>query len=412
MGFRRRIILPGLFLGLLLSSLPAAGDEVRIIPMITVKEEYNDNIYFDKSSAISDFITTASPGLKLERNTERLQTNLTARIDERLYADQTSLNAMDQDYQANIGYALTPRLSFGAMAGYTQDSSPDRDIETTGLIMNALKRDRQKYGGSGRYAISEITLASLSAGYSKDHYEDNSENQSTPYFRDMETTNANLLVVHDLSAIFPATKGRASLGYANYQYVDSTIDNYTAMLGFSRAIHELWNVIIDAGVRYTPSQFDVSEYQFVPPFSFIPVTKTENTQGWGGVGNAVVSYHDDISTLDFTLNHDIMAASGRTGATERTSFSIRMNRRFAYEFTGLLSSGYFLNKSSAEQYSVESIDEQTFYITPGIRYNFTRDMAMDISYTYTRTTYEEGGDTDADRNLVMLRFSLQYPLFE
>jgi hypothetical protein len=411
MGYRRQIGLLGLLLGMLLS-LPAAGDEIRIIPMISIKEEYNDNLYFEKSSGLSDFITTASPGLKLERNTERLKAGMTARLDERIYVDNTDLNATDQDYQGNIGYALSPRFSLGATAGFTRDSSPDREIETTGLVMNALKRDRQKFGGSGRYAISETTLTSFSADYTKDHYENNSPSQSNPYFRDMEAKNANLLFIHDLSAVLPATKGRASLGYANYRYVDSTIDNYTAMVGFGRAFHELWNVIVDAGVRYTPSQYETSQYQFVPPFSFVLVTNTVQTQGWGGVGNAVVSYKDDISSIDFSLNHDIMAASGRTGASERTSVGIRMSRRFAYEFTGLFSSGYFMNKSDTGQYSAQAIDEQTLYITPGIRYNFTTDMSMDVSYTYTRTAYQEGSDSDADRNLVMVRFSMQYPLFE
>lgn len=411
MRYQRWIGLFGLWTTLLLTSFQTSADEVRIIPMITVKEEYNDNIYFERSGGLSDFITTASPGLKLERNSERMKAGLTARIDERLYIDNTDLNATDQDYQGSLGYALSPRLTVGADAGFTRDSSPDREIETTGLVMNALKRDRQKFGGFGRYAISEITQASLSAQYSKEHYENN-QDSTTPYFRDMESKNANLLLIHDVSAILPQTKGRASFGYANYQYVDSTIDNYTAMVGFGRAFHELWNVTVDAGVRYTPSQFNVTQYEFIPPFFFIPVTKTEQTHGWGGVGNAVVSYKDDVSSLDFTIAHDIMAASGRTGASERTSFSVSMSRRFAYELTGYLSTSYFLNKSDQGQYSLDAIDEQTFYITPRIRYNFTQDMAVDLSYTYTRTAYEESGDNDANRNLVMIRFSLQYPLFE
>jgi hypothetical protein len=412
MGYRRGLWLLGLVLGSLFLSLPAAGDEIRLVPMVSLKEEYNDNLFFDRSSGTNDFITTASPGLKLERNTELLKAGFTARLDQRFYAENPDLNASDQDYQGSLRYALSSRLSLGAQAGFTQDSSPDRDIETTGLVLNALKRDRQKYGGSGDYALSETTLVSLSGAYSKDHYENDNSNPNNPYFRDVETKSAGLTFIHDLSAHLPATKGRASLGYANYRFSDATIDNYTATVGFSRAIHELWNVLVDVGGRYTPSQFEVTQLQFVPPFFLVPVKKTEKTEGWGGVGNAVVSYKDDKNSLDFSLNHDILPASGLNGATERTSLRLRMSRQFAYEISGSLSSGYILNNSDQGEFSSQAIDEQTLYITPGIKYNFTRDMAVDASYTYTRTAYQQGSDTDADRSLFMVRFSLQYPLFE
>jgi hypothetical protein len=89
-----------------------------------------------------------------------------------------------------------------------------------------------------------------------------------------------------------------------------------------------------------------------------------------------------------------------------------MSRQFTYELYGTLLCSYFLNNSNQEQFSAQAIDEQTFNITPGIRYNFTRDISMDISYTYTRTAYQEEGNSDADRNLVMVRLSMRYPLFE
>jgi hypothetical protein len=380
--------------------------------MLTVKDEYNDNLFFDKTSGTSDFITTASPGLKLERNSERLKTGLTAKIDQRFYIDNPDMNATDQDYRGNIGYMVTPRFSLGAKAGFTQDSSSDRDIETTGLVMNTSKRNRQMYGGSGKYEISETTRASFTADYSKDHYENNNENPDNPYFRDTETTSAGLVFTHDLSAMLTSTKGRFSLNYANYRFSDSLVDNYSAMVGFSRAFHELWNVSVDVGGRYSPSQFEVAKYQVVPPFSYAMVNNTEKTEGWGGVGSAAVSYRDETSSLNFSLKHDLMPASGRTGAANRTGVGINVIRRFTFELSGTLSCSYFLNNSNQGQFSAQAIDEQTFNITPGIRYDFTRDLSMDISYTYTRTAYQEEGDSDADRSLVMVRLSMQYPLFE
>ena len=77
----------------------------------------------------------------------------------------------------------------------------------------------------------------------------------------------------------------------------------------------------------------------------------------------------------------------------------------------MFSSGYFLNKSDQGQYSNQPIDEKTLYVTPGIRYEITRDMAVDATYTYNRIDYQITGNS-ADQSLAMVRFSLQYPLFE
>jgi hypothetical protein len=397
----------------LLAAAPAVGwgDEIKLTPMVAVKEEYNDNLFFSSTNKASDYITTLSPGLMMQSNTERLKTAFSARIDQRLYLDYTNLDATDQFYTGNVSYAFTPKLSLVANAGYSQDSSPDRDIETTGLVLSAVRRIRQNYGLSGDYAFSEKTQATLSGQYSQDRYAEFA-NKS---INDLDSGTGNLMVTHDISTLLPSTKARFGLGYANYQYVNanSTIDNYTGTVGLSRPFNEVWTASVDVGCRYTTSQNEITSLQFVPPFSFEPVTRTENTTGWGAVGNAVVSYKGEKTTVDFSLSHDIMPAYGFSGATERTALGLNMSRKFTQELSGTFEGGYILNNSTqGESSSSRQLDQNTVYVRPGIRYEINADMAVDATYTYTRTDYHENTDYAADRNMVMVRFYYQYPLFE
>ncbi len=66
------------------------------------------------------------------------------------------------------------------------------------------------------------------------------------------------------SGLLRSTKGMVNFDYAHYissvNLVDSldsesTVDNYSATIGMSRAFSELWSVQANAGGRYTISKF-------------------------------------------------------------------------------------------------------------------------------------------------------------
>jgi len=72
MIYYRRCIL----IAVVLLSCPSLvwGNEFRLVPSISIKEEYNDNIFFLTDDIRNDFITTISPSLEMVNNTEKLET--------------------------------------------------------------------------------------------------------------------------------------------------------------------------------------------------------------------------------------------------------------------------------------------------------------------------------------------------
>ena len=392
MSFLRCILLSAI-ISLLSQTIFAA--ELKLDPSLAIKQEYNDNIYLDAASRSHDFITTFSPGITLETKTESAGVNINARVDQRYYADLKDLNALDQFYKGSFYYLVHPRLNISAKANYSIDSSPDRDILTTGLLLNAVTRERQSYSFSGEHRISEGTLAILSYEYGRDDYYSEKHN-------DMESQNVNLGVIHDLSYFTLLTKGRTNFGYSRYIYSGAEIDNYTGTVGLSRDLNEIWSLLLDAGARYTTSKFSGS----------LANANTEQTsQGSGWVGQATLSYKGLLTNGNLTFSQDVMPAYGQIGTTERTSLNFSINRKFTYELSGGLSARYFLNKSSQEQYALQKIDSQTTNVTPSIRYEFTKNTSIEASYNYV--FYKDSvANTDADRNLFMVRLYIQHPLFD
>jgi len=377
------------------------ADEIKLTPSIAVKEQYNDNILFAPSETYKDFYTTLSPSLTFLEKTERLQVDISGRAERRVYSKYSEFNATDQFYNGSGRYSLTERLGITGKAEYSQDSRPDRDLETTGLAYTGVTRYRQGYGFGSNYLLSEILLATFSYDYSNDTYND-------PRYSDMEAHVFGMGVVHDLNYFMQKTQGRTNIKYARYNIPNLRLDNYEWTAGINRALDEKWNLLIDAGVRYTTSRFTYSEFVPIPPFS---VDKYGSNQDWGGVGQLALTYKGLRNSGDVRINHDIMPASGRSGTTDRTSLLFNLTMRLSYEFRCALSGGYFINKSQAGQYSVQQIDEDSFWISPNLNYDYSKDVSLGFSYTFNRTHSYMAG-TDADRNVFQVHYKIQHDLFQ
>jgi len=393
-----------IFISLIIFLREAESAEFNIIPSLRIKEEYNDNIFFSTDDRKKDFLTTLSPAIELINRTEKLDSSLLARLNVLRYINNEGLNDVEQNYRGRLRYSLHPKLKLSADAGYTRDSRPDRDIEVSGLVMKPVTRHWQNYAAGAEYTFSEKTRASLSYSYERSDFND-------PEFVDIKAHDLSLGFTHDLSQYFSATMGRMNLGYGRYEFQDSTVDYYYATIGMSQALSEKWNILIDAGGSYTRSEFEVETLELVPPFFYRVVREPKKEEEGGLVGQAALSYNGERTNGELAFSHRVMPAVGRAGAAERTSLTIQVRRRFTYELSGRLSAGYYINKSERGKFSTAPLDEETWRVNPVIRYEFTKDVALEAFYSYAFVK-DKQANTDAQRNLFMVNFIIQHPLFE
>lgn len=380
----------------------AASDEFKLTPSLIMKEEYNDNILYSlPGDAQEDFITTISPGLKLIDKTERMNISLFGRFDRRWYLNHNERNASDQYYEGTAKYAITQRLNFSGKAIYSRDSLPDRDIETTGLMFTTVKRDRQNYTVSGDYLLSENAITFFSYDYLNDRY-------YSSEFIDSESQIFNAGINRNLIYFTKPTRLGLNINYAKHKMATTQVDNYEAIIFLDRTFNENWSLVFNSGVRYTKSRFVNTQRIAIPPF--IRETKEEN-KGWGTVFHIVFAYKGERDSAKLSANLDILPSTGRASVSENTSFVFYFQRRFTYEFYGTLSGGYYLNKSRPGEFSTQEIDENTMRISPGIRYEFDNDKAIEASYTYSKTIYQVSGN-ESRQNAFFVRFKLQHDLLD
>jgi opacity protein-like surface antigen len=186
------------------------------------------------------------------------------------------------------------------------------------------------------------------------------------------------------------------MGVSRSTFDTSKVTNYSAAVGVERAVHELWSVVADVGVRYTRSEFDV-------------ITNTEDDFGW--TANVSALYKGETTSGSLTLYHDVAAAPGLGSAVQRSAAVLEARQRTTWELTPFFSAGYYLNRADAGQFSTRSIDERTVRVRPGLRYDATRNILIEAAYQYTRLTNSEA-DTTASQSVVYLMATLRYPLYE
>jgi hypothetical protein len=180
------------------------------------------------------------------------------------------------------------------------------------------------------------------------------------------------------------------------------INNYSGTIGASREITEKLRLSIDVGGRYTRQR---SKDEDSTPASFL------NESESGFTGQLLFSDKGEFSKENFTLSHDVQAASGKNAVTERTALIFDISHRFTYNLRGSFKVGYYFNQADQGTFSTEDIDEKTLSIQTGVHFDIKDDVFLDVSYLFTRIR-DEVANESAKRNLIYMRLVILYPFFE
>lgn len=392
--FRDRIVpfaAAAVALALLLPAGAAAYD-FRLTPSVGVREEYNNNLYFDRDDEKDTWLTTVSPALEMTWRTERLDASLGGTGYWRSYTEDSELDAFDSAVRGRLAWKFSPEFRVSARGEFRRDSRPDRYFDETGLPVAATKDYRQIYNATAEWAVTDKSAVSASYGFDWRDYPD------VPN-RDFDVHSAGLGFVHDLSWFTALTQARLNLGYSHGSYETIAIDSYSLTVGLYRSVHELWSVMVNAGAQHIRSEFD----------DFFGAPRETDHTGW--TADASLIYTGETSGASFTFSHGLSPAYGYSGAAIRTAAILSLERRFIHDVSATLSTGYYVNKSDAGDYSTQDIDERSFVVRPGLRWKASKYVAFDAAYQYRHIDYRLGGG-NASQQLVYAGATLSYPFFD
>jgi hypothetical protein len=383
-----------------ISAAPALADEFSLVPSVSLDGEYNDNILFSAVAPQRSFKSTLSSHLTLNERTERLTALLDAGFNYVSYSAGHDMDSLAQAYRGELKYRLTPTLNLQATAGFQRDSQPDRFVETTGLV-TTLESDSQSYNAAADITLTEKLGSKLAYGYQQVDYRSSSVSG-------VRVHSITFSLLYDLTTVVPLLKLRTNLNYSTSRYTMAVVDSYSTTLGFSYPLNELWEIQAEAGGRYTLSTFDT--LVFSPLTGIASAQQTNEDIGW--VASMQLNYRGEMNTTTLGLIRNVQNAAGTSGSSEMTAVTLEVGHRFSYELSGSLSAGYYLNSSSSGQFSSQAIDVTTYRIRPALRYEFSRDSALDCAYEFGIVQNQQVAQGYARRNKVNLRLSTKHALFE
>jgi hypothetical protein len=248
-------------LALLLLPAGSPAAELKLIPMLEVREDYNNNLFSEHSriQGAHDTITTVSPGLRLTDRTERLDAFLQSWARIMRYRDNDELDETDQDHSGRVRGLITERWSASVDGRYVRDSRVDKDFEEAGTVIGRVRRDRTHYGGSTDFSLTEKAAGSLSYAYDEDRFND-------PEYSDSTIQNAGLGLSYDLGSLVEETVVQANAGYALYRYPREDAVGDTCSGGLRKRLSETLSMSGYIGRSLTRTAFDTSSWQLVSIF--------------------------------------------------------------------------------------------------------------------------------------------------
>ena len=384
----------------------ARGEDYDIIPSLSVRQEYSDNLFFTSGEKTHSFTTALSPRLELVKKNERTNASLLAGMDWFVYWDTHDVvTAFNQQYRGRLSHRLSERLGVSLGAGYSVNNQPDENITKDGVVINALHRNLQDYSAGIDFALSEKSVAGLSYQYRQEDYPEMPG-------ADNRTHGVSLGYEYDLRAFLPAARGRFNAGFNSYEFDTSRTDNYSATLGLGWSLSETWSVTADVGGRYSVADFDVvSLAPAAQEGTFYPKTIRDSRDSYGLVARAALTVRGETQNGSLTFSRDVGLSSSRNGTSENTSIDVAYRRFLTDKFSSSLTGGYQMSRSDSDDLSAGRIDEDYIRCTAGVRYQFNRNMALDASYSYLKALYNQS-ETSAERNSVMVSFTIRHPLLD
>ncbi len=375
----------------------AFGYGLMYTPQISLEENYNDNIFFTPNKPVSDLVNVVNGGTAIDLSTERDELTFNGNLTNTTYLKNHEQDDTDFSVRANESHMLSERLNIVTNAGYIKDSSPDRDLESTGLILGTSVRKTTNYSLKGMYSLSELLSTDITYGYENQRF-------NTDQFVDSSSQNIDMGYTIDAGSIVNETSLRLDLLYERDKYLNSLLqkaDTYEWRAGASHQMTELMYFSFYVGTSQTISSYLI-------PILWFELEEKNHSRGI--IGQLTLGYKTEYTDSTVSLSRNIASVSGEAYLSERTMAMIDSSLTISRTVKASLSAQYIINKEPGNNASQENIDQLTMNLSPGLRIELSDDFFLSLSHIYSQLR-DQGNSITYRRNLSTLNIEYRHSFF-
>ena len=367
---------------------PLGAAEWRIEPVFSWQGVYDDNILFRNES---DFENRFSPGIRLNRSTERSNADLSGLVHIIRYVQNSEFDRENQDYRLNARYAASPRTSLSLASRLAIDYTFDEFWEEEGIVTEKSRRDSFDISPGLRLALDEQSSLQFNffynvVDYSRDANPDYDVLGAgltwSRFFMDGRTELFTLAdfqrSVYDLSAAFDAS------GAESEQRV------YRLMVGARHRMTETLDLSLQIGPMWTESRADV------------PVKIREDDLTYALLGS--LDWRRERSRLHLGADRsETQSIYGENLIRKRVT--ARMTHELNPRLRTMISGAYTQSETDGfvRKREWESVDLRSELI-----YALRQNMDLSLGYNYRRSKNKITSSTDTG-NRIYVMYSVSFP---
>ena len=413
--------------GIFISSPVMSKNRIEITPMITFSQVYDDNIFLDKENKKSDYITTVSPGIRVNAKSTSKKNSLNLEYSPTWvkYYDYSNNDTIRHNANLNFSQKIGKALSFNfnenylkseesveeSFAGYQERQSLrhtrytyQRNYADAGLTYKFGPRDKMAFGYRHELMENEdpdLDDSTLHGPYWNLTYWLNGKNgmevsyrfthgeyqrqDGTPSGDDYDDHKGELRYMYQFT--------HSTMGYISYGY---TLRDFKEQSKKNRKVHEG-----SAGLTHN----------FSSDTSLSLSTGYYKPEGTESDDNGHMSYSADINKK---FKRGKISLGGESGWDEGDLNAEQ--KGYTRYWTADSGADYMLSKdlnayadvSYKKNDYLSGIEDNTYTGRAGLRLKFLRWYSLGLDYTYLNRRSDDPDDEYVD-NKVMLTISASRP---
>ncbi|MGY6275578.1 hypothetical protein [Methylomonas sp. MgM2] len=414
-------------------SNPSQAVDWLFEPDFRASERYSDNISMQANPAniISSPITTISPGILLGYQAENNQLRTHFNWNELIYHDASSLNFSEKILDLNHLYQ-GERFTTNLAAAYYEQSSIntqliDPTLDITGQTL--VPRFTRSISPGVTFFVTEKNSVQFNYSYQDVTFDRPQDLRSLRYSdytnQQFSTTlthiyserlSFNLLGAYSLFDSFVSNSENGVIPFFIPINVASTTGyeqkstNFFYQAGMQYEFDELTQLSLSAGMRFTENETRISQTlvydpEFPPFFVNRPTSESNvSSKANGHVFSADFTRKGEWG--NFALNAGQQLNPSSSGSQQQTtSFGATANYNIDERWTTGINANYRISEYTSTFSTVNSRYDSTYTtVTPRIRWRWTPEINLELSYTFAQREYTSQHQTSTGNN-VQLQFS-------
>jgi hypothetical protein len=369
----------------ILSQLPSMAKDITLVPALTFKVEYDDNIDFDSDSEdeIDGFSGSVIPEFTINYATELLKFNSIAQVDVKRYLDETDFDRTNLLGGIDGSYRMFPRWTLTGNFLFRKDKTTDSQLEETGRVFDR-DTSRQYDAGSGLfYQLTELSDLGFDFFYRKRDFSggDNTDYDAYTFSLPYTKRFANQ---RDTITLEPS--------YTIFDSDEEDAKDYRFSTGWKRLISETLTSEINVGGRYTEIDNNGDDDNSFGYFGELSLRKKGET--FSGLIGISRDLRGDTDGNIIEVNRLQLRADKR------------LSERFGFRFYG---SGY-LSTEEADNNNDNGDKVRFFELRPSLYFLITENHTLDLVYSYqNEEELDEPGNPVTQRNRAWLALTFRFP---